>query len=65
VHIHSVISRENYTKIYELVSFFYEKNIHISLGIVCPSYFDEAENPLEYNHFNFKDLDVILTQFEK
>ena len=64
VHIHGVISRENYTKIYDLVNYFYEKNIDISLGIVCPSYFDDEEDPTEYNRFNFKELDIILNQFK-
>jgi MoaA/NifB/PqqE/SkfB family radical SAM enzyme len=65
VHIHSVISRENYTKIYEWISYFNNKNIDISVGLVCPSKFDNTENPIEYNHFNFKELDIILTQLEK
>lgn len=65
VHIHSVISRENYTKVYEWINYFYENNIDISVGIVCPSKFDNKQNPTEYNHFNFAELDIILSQFEK
>jgi MoaA/NifB/PqqE/SkfB family radical SAM enzyme len=65
VHIHSVISRENYTKIYEFVSYFHENNIDISLGLVCPSKFDNSNNPTEYNHFNYIELDLLLKQFER
>jgi MoaA/NifB/PqqE/SkfB family radical SAM enzyme len=65
VYIHSVISRENYTEIYNLISYFIERDIDISVGLVCPSKFDNTENPIEYNHFNFKELEVILKQFEK
>jgi len=65
VHIHSVISRENYTKIYELVSFFQEKQIDISLGLVCPSKFDDTAQPNKYNHFNFSELNLILKQLDK
>lgn len=65
VHIHSVISRENFTKIYELVSYFHEKQIDISLGLVCPSKFDNSSHPTEYNHFNYSELDLMLKQFER
>jgi MoaA/NifB/PqqE/SkfB family radical SAM enzyme len=65
VHIHSVISRENYTKIYEWIKYFNDNKIDISVGLVCPSKFDNAENPTEYNHFNFRELNIILRQFEK
>jgi len=64
VHIHSVISRENYTEVYNWISYFVERNIDISVGFVCPSKFDNTENPIEYNHFNFKELEIILKQFE-
>lgn len=65
VHIHSVISRENFTKIYELVNYFFQKEIDISLGLVCPSKFDNSEQVTEYNHFNFSELSNILNQFER
>lgn len=65
VHIHSVISRENYINIYDWVNCFYEQKIDISVGLVCPSRFDDTENPVEYNHFNFNELNIILMQFEK
>jgi molybdenum cofactor biosynthesis enzyme MoaA len=64
VHIHSVISRENYNDVYHLVNYFYEKDIDISLGLVCPSKFDNIEKPTEYNHFNFAELDIILRQLD-
>lgn len=65
VCIHSVISRENYKRIYELVSYFHEREIDISVGLVCPSKFDETEIPTEYNHFNFIELNAILNQLER
>ena len=65
VHIHSVISRENFTNIYDLVSYFIEKKIDISLGLVCPSKFDNSTSPTEYNHFNFNELSLLLNQFHK
>jgi MoaA/NifB/PqqE/SkfB family radical SAM enzyme len=65
VHIHSVISRENFSNIYELVNYFYEMDIDVSLGLVCPSKFDYSERPEEYNHFNFNELTIIRKQFQK
>jgi MoaA/NifB/PqqE/SkfB family radical SAM enzyme len=65
VCIHSVISKENYTKVYELVNYFNERDVDISVGLVCPSKFDNTPNPIEYNHFNFVELDIILNQFKR
>lgn len=62
VAVHSVISRENYTDIYKLVDYFIKKEIDISLALVCPSHFDTVNSPTEYNHFNYKELEIILAQ---
>ncbi len=63
IEIHSVISRENYHEFYKIIEFFSEKNIDVSLALVCPSTFSDEENNTEYNSFNFKELETILSQF--
>ncbi len=60
ISLHSVISRENYYKIGELVEYFYDKGIDVSLGLVCPSIF--TENPKNYNEFRKKDITSIIHQ---
>ena len=49
VSLHSVISRENFYKIGDFISYYYDKGINISLGLVYPSIF--TENPKNFNEF--------------
>lgn len=65
VAVHSVISRENILDVYKLVEYFFNKQIDISLALVCPSEFVNTDFPQEYNHFNFKELEVILMQLRE
>ncbi|MDY0018004.1 MAG: radical SAM protein [Candidatus Delongbacteria bacterium] len=65
VHVHSVISRENLNNVYDLVDYFFSRNIDISLGLVCPSTFENSIDKRKCNNFSFKELELILNQLEK
>jgi len=60
VSLHSVISRENFCNIGEFVNYYYERNISISLGLVCPSIF--TENPNKFNEFRKDEIQVVINQ---
>ena len=55
-----MISRENFYKIGKFVDYFFEKDIDISLGLVCPSIF--TENPKAYNEFKKEEIQSIINQ---
>lgn len=63
VHVHSVISRENISCLYDHVKFFKGKNIEVSMALVEP--FKIIENPRKYNEFSYRDMQLILTQLDQ
>ena len=62
VHIHSVISRENYQKLFDHVSFFIEKGPDVSMALVEP--FQVVTNPREYNQFSEPEIGQIVSQLD-
>ena len=66
ISLHSVVSRENFYKIGDFLSYYYDKGIDISLGLVCPSKF--TDSPKEFNEFKREEIQIVIDQlneFEK
>ena len=63
VHVHTVISRENFTNLVDHISFFKLKDIEVSMALVEP--FEIVEKPQKYNQFTNRDVDNILEQLNK
>jgi len=63
VHVHSVISRENITDLYNYVKYFESKNIEVSLAMVEP--YELVETPHRYNEFTRKEIYLIVSQLER
>ena len=63
ISLHSVISRENFYKIADFISYFFEKGIDISLGLVCPSII--TSNPLAFNEFKKDEIISIIEQLNQ
>jgi len=64
IEIHSVISQENFRYIIPLVDYFSQREINISLALVCPSTFTHTKKESSYNHFSYNDLELIIAQLE-
>lgn len=62
VAVHTVISRENFRDVAELVDTFRELGIEVSLGLVCPSRFVMDGEPSAYNEFAYSELESIVSQ---
>lgn len=62
IHVHSVISRENFTNIVSLVQYFWNRGISVSLAIVEPYLL--TENPQKYNEFSRAEIKAILKQLD-
>jgi MoaA/NifB/PqqE/SkfB family radical SAM enzyme len=65
VSIHTVVSRENFQNMTNLVKIFHDMELDVSMGLVCPSRFMDGGNPKAYNEFTFAELDSILGQLEE
>ena len=62
IEIHSVISRENYREVSHFIEYFYDREIDVSLALVCPSEFVHDGKPKEYNRFTYEELNIIINQ---
>lgn len=63
VHVHTVISRENITDIYDHIKYFKSKNIEVSLAMVEPH--EIIDVPVRYNQFTRNDIELIINQLER
>jgi MoaA/NifB/PqqE/SkfB family radical SAM enzyme len=65
VQVHSVISRENFDKLFPLVDFFAQKNMGVSLAVVEPFKITESVtgNP-DYNVFTIYDIELVIEQLD-
>lgn len=63
VHVHSVISRENYRNIVQHIQYFYSQQIDVSMAIVEP--FEIVSNNelcIQYNRFTKTEIQEIIDQ---
>jgi molybdenum cofactor biosynthesis enzyme MoaA len=63
IHVHSVISRENFKDIISHVEFFKLRDIEVSLALVEP--FEIVEKPTKYNQFTQGEIGLVLEQLNK
>ncbi|MHA1757738.1 MAG: radical SAM protein [Promethearchaeota archaeon] len=64
VHIHMVISRENYKSIASFVEYFLDQGIHVSMALVEP-FLIVSKQPENYNEFSHNDIKIILDELDK
>jgi radical SAM protein with 4Fe4S-binding SPASM domain len=62
VHIHSVISRENFRNLFNHASFFNAKGLEISMALVEP--FQVTDFPKAYNQFSKTEIEYIIAELD-
>lgn len=62
VHIHTVISRENFQNLFDYTSFFIEKGVELSMALVEP--FQITDSPKAYNQFSKNEIEHIIAELD-